>query len=58
MSSLGLEGDSIIYAGESSKKRDGPKRQPKGKPPSRNKNNNTSRGADFDIESYLDKKRK
>ena len=56
MSSLGFEGDSIIYTGEKSKKNDDQKRQPKGKPPSRNKKN--SNGENFDIESFLDSKRR
>ncbi|HJM44760.1 MAG TPA: tetratricopeptide repeat protein, partial [Candidatus Poseidoniaceae archaeon] len=52
MSSLGLEGDSIIYSG------DKPKRTPKGKPPSRNNNSQTDSGDEFDIESFLDSKRR
>ena len=54
MSSLGLEGDSIIYSGGGPKNESSGKRQPKGRPPSR-KNNNEG---NFDLASFLDEKRK
>ena len=54
MSSLGLEGDSMIYSGGEPKKDSSGKRQPKGVPPSR-KNNNEG---NFDLASFLDEKRK
>lgn len=54
MSSLGLEGDSMIYSGDRTKKTDGPKRKPKGSPPNKN---NASEGS-FDIENFLDNKRR
>ena len=58
MSSLGLEGDSIIYTGERPKKSGGPKRKPKGAPPSRTRDSNNGDDGDFDIESFLDNKRR
>jgi hypothetical protein len=54
MSSLGLEGDSMIYSGGGPKKESSEKRQPKGRPPSR-KNKNKG---NFDLASFLDEKRK
>ena len=58
MSSLGLEGDSIIYTGERPKNNDGPKRKPKGTPPSRKRDSSNNDDDNFDIESFLDSKRR
>ncbi|MAO70615.1 MAG: hypothetical protein CL983_06005 [Euryarchaeota archaeon] len=55
MSSLGLDGDSIIYTGEKKSSSDG--RKKKRGPPSR-KSNGGGTGDDFDIESFLDSKRR
>ena len=55
MSSLGLDGDSIIYTGE--KKSNSDVKKKKRGPPKR-KPNGGDTGDDFDIESFLDSKRR
>ena len=55
MSSLGLDGDSIIYTGEMKSSSGG--RKKKRGPPNR-KSNGGGTGDDFDIESFLDSKRR
>ena len=55
MSSLGLDGDSIIYTGE--KKSNSDSKKKKRGPPKR-KSNGGGAGDDFDIESFLDSKRR